>query len=123
VASETVRFYAEKSSRLSTDMKRIYASTGRNKNKSYYSFYPDRIVKTMESTKNLIYTVFYGEISANYNSAIFQKLSSLDSLVLSNGDRLLDSLGLKFKKAAGATGYEIEVNYYHGYPRKKKFKP
>ena len=92
--------------------------------KSYYSFYPDKIVKTTDTAKALIYTVFYGQIQANFDSNIYQRFSNLDSIVLSKGDNLLDSLGLQnFKTSKGTDGFMIEVNYYHGFPKHKKFRP
>lgn len=79
---------------------------------------------TNEETKQLNYTVLYGQLLTRYNTDTFMRFSSLDSVVLGAGDRLLDSLGLKdFKRFKGAEAYQIEVNYYHGYPKSKKFPP
>ena len=119
-----IKFYSEKVTKDNSSIKRIYASVKTADNKSYYSFYPDKIVKTTDTTKALIYTVFYGQIQTNLDSNIYQRFSNLDSIVLAKGDNLLDSLGLqKFKTSKGADGFLIEVNYYHGFPKNKKFRP
>ena len=119
-----IKFYSEKISKENPSIKRIYASVKTTDNKSYYSFYPDKIVKTTDTAKALIYTVFYGQIQTNFDSNIYQRFSYLDSIVLTRGDKLLDSLGLRnFKTSRGAEGFEIEVNYYHGFPKDKKFRP
>ena len=119
-----IKFYSEKDSKNSSSIKRIYASVEIANNKSYYSFYPEKIVKTTGTAKALIYTVFYGQISANFDSNIYQRFSNLDSVVLTKGDRLLDSLRLQnFKTSRGADGFQIEVNYYHGFPKNRKLRP
>ena len=119
-----IKFYSEKVTKNNSSIKRIYASVKTADSKSYYSFYPDKIVKTTDTAKGLIYTVFYGQIQANFDSNIYQRFSYLDSTVLIKGDNLLDSLGLdNFKSSKGAEGFQIEVNYYHGYPKNKKFRP
>jgi hypothetical protein len=119
--NEKISYYVEKMTTDNSDVKRIYASVDSNGHKSYYSFYPDNIVMT---TDKATYKVFYGQLPANHDSDIFRKFSSLDSLVLKRGDNLLDSLGLKtFKRSTGADSYEIEVIYYHGFPKNKKFRP
>ena len=119
-----VKFYSEKNSKKNPSIKRIYASVKTADNNSYYSFYPDKIVKTTDTAKALIYTIFYGQLPKNYDSNIYQRFSHLDSFVLIKGDKLLDSLGLDdFKTSKGAEGFQIEVNYYHGFPKNKKFRP
>lgn len=119
-----IKFYSEKGTKDNSSIKRIYASVKTDHSKSYYSFYPDKIVKTTDTAKELIYTVFYGQIQTKFDSNIFQRFSELDSIVLTKGDNLLDSLGLhNFKTSNGADGFQVEVNYYHGFPKNKKFRP
>jgi hypothetical protein len=119
-----IKFYSEKISKNNSSVKRIYASVKTGDNQSYYSFYPVKIVKTSDSAKTLIYTVFYGQLQTTYDRNIYQRFSFLDSIVLTKGDDLLDSLGLhNFKTSEGAEGFQIEVNYYHGWPKHKKFRP
>ena len=119
-----IKFYSEKITKDNSSIKRIYASVKTAGSKSYYSFYPDKIVKTTDTAKALIYTVFYGQIETNFDSNFFQRFSNLDSVVLTKGNSLLDSLGLhNFKTSSGADGFQIEVNYYHGFPKNKKFRP
>jgi hypothetical protein len=119
-----IKFYSEKVTKGISSIKRIYASVKSTNSKSYYSFYPDKIIKTTDTAKALIYTVFYGQIQTNLDSNSFQRFSNLDSIVLTKGNSLLDSLGLRnFKTSKGADGFQIEVNYYHRSPKNKKFRP
>ncbi len=119
-----IKFYSEKTSKTNSSIKRIYSSVKTDDNRSYYSFYPDKIVKTTDTAKTLIYTVFYGQLQTSYDRHIYQRFSFLDSIMLTKGDNLLDSLGLhNFKTSEGAEGFQIEVNYYHGFPKNKKFRP
>ena len=57
-----IKFYVEKDSKNKSTIKRIYASVKSDDNKSYYSFYPDGIIKTTDTAKVLTYTVFYGQL-------------------------------------------------------------
>ncbi len=102
----------------------MYACVDSNNIKTYYSYYPDRILKTSEISKVISYTVFYGSLPANHESKTYLRFSSLDTQVLVKGDRLLDSLGYgNFKKSKGAEGYFVEVNFNHGWPKHRKFRP
>ena len=119
-----IKFYSERISKNNSSIKRIYASVKTGKSQSYYSFYPDKIVKTTDKAKALIYTVSYEPLQTTYDSDIYQKFSVMDSIVLTKGDKLLGSLGLNnFKTTKGATAFMIEVNYYHGFPKGKRFRP
>jgi len=120
----SIKFYSEREKKGSAEIIRIYASVENTGIRSYYSFYPDRISKTTDSAKELIYVAFFGQLPKNYDFHMYQKFSSLDSLIFKQGDNILDSLGLiNFKRSKGAEAYSIEVNYYHGYPKNKKFRP
>lgn len=94
-------------------------------NSAYYSIYSDEIVKHTKQNKELIYRLFYKEIPEEMNDPkYYQKLSELDSLVLSGSERVLDSLKWNsFKRWTGASAFEIEVAYYHGFPKNEKFEP
>jgi len=94
-------------------------------NSAYYSIYSNVIYKHTKKNKALSYKLFYGKIPEEMNDPeYYQKLSKLDSLVLSNSDRILDSLKWKkFKRWNGASAFEIEVAYYHGFPKNEKFEP
>lgn len=119
-----IKFYAEKISRNNSTIKRIYASVKTGGVQSYYSFYSDKIVKMTDTAKTLIYTVSYNPLQTNYDTDIYQTFSVIDSIVLTKGDNLLDSLGLnKFKTSNGATSFMVEVKYYHGFPKGKSFRP
>jgi hypothetical protein len=91
----------------------------------YYSLYSDGINKRTKKDKNSVYRLFYGEIPKEMDAQIaYQKLSELDSLVLSKSDKILDSLKWKnFKRWKGASAFEIEVVYYHGFAKNGKFEP
>jgi len=120
----SIKFYTERISKNNSSIKRIYASVKTCNSQSYYSFYPDKIVKTTDTAKALIYTVSNEPLQTNYDTDIYQKFSVMDTIVLTKGDKLLGSLGLNnFKTSKGATAFMIEVNYYHGFPKGKRFRP
>ncbi|TPE43290.1 hypothetical protein [Pontibacter mangrovi] len=118
----TVKYYVETGLKDNRHQKRIVAKVD---NAIYYSFYSAEIVKHTNQNKELIYRLFYGEIPEELNDPkYFQKLTKLDSVVLSGSDRVLDSLKWKnFKSWNGASAFEIEVNYYHVFPKNEKIKP
>jgi hypothetical protein len=119
----TVRFYIESIERNKSDVKGIYASVNNRGTRIYYRFCPEEIVMTTEKAKQLTYIVYHEKLLTNYDSNIYKKYSPLDSIVLTRGDKLLDSLGLEnFKKAFNSEAYQIQVNYYHGYPKWKKIR-
>ncbi|WP_417887959.1 hypothetical protein [Zunongwangia sp.] len=91
----------------------------------YYSLYSDGINKRTKKSKNSVYRLFYEEIPKELDAQIaYQKLSGLDSLVLNRSDKILDSLRWNdFKRWNGAKAFEIEVIYYHGFPKNGKFEP
>jgi hypothetical protein len=104
------------------DLKRIVIKVA---DSVYYSLYLDGINKRTKKDKNSVYRLFYGEIPKELDAQIaYQKLSELDSLVLSKSEKILDSLKWNdFKRWNGATSFEIEVVYYHGFPKNEKFEP
>lgn len=91
----------------------------------YYSLYSDGINKRTKKDKNSVYRLFYGEIPNEKDvQNAYQKLSELDSLILSKSDKILDSLKWNdFKRWNGAKAFEIEIVYYHGFPKNEKFEP
>jgi hypothetical protein len=118
-----LKFYSVKA-KGKKDFEQILASSDSADIKSYYSFFPNKITKTVESSKQLIYTVIYEQPSESLNDKNYQPFSSLDILILTRGDNILNSYGLNnFKRFQGGKFFMIEVNYYHGYPKNKKFKP
>jgi hypothetical protein len=119
-----LKFYVDYVSRGKSEINKVYADTDSNGVKRFYSFYPDRIVMTDERVKNLSYTVSYHQLPDNLDSTIFQRLSPWDTLVFSKALTILKANKyLDLKNPQGASGYEIVINYYHGFPNKKKFKP
>ena len=118
-----IKFYLEKRDKKSKSIERVYAVVDSSGYRSYYNFFPDRIQRTTEISKNMIYTAFYGELPKKYSNKEFVNFSALDSLVLNQGNNILNSLSLeKFKKSIGSKAFIIEVNYYHGYPKSEPFK-
>jgi len=91
----------------------------------YYSFYSDGIGKRTKKDKNSSYRLYYGEIPKEADAQIaYQKLSKLDSLVLSKSDKILDSLKWNdFKRWNGAKAFQEEIIYYHGFAKNGKFEP
>jgi hypothetical protein len=119
-----VKFFAVSTSDVKASISKIYADVDSNGVKKYYSFYPDRIVMTDESAKELSFTVLFQRLPDNYDSNIHRPLSPLDTLVLSQAKTFLNSTKyshLKYPK--GYTGFQIEVNYLHGFPKGRKFRP
>ncbi|WP_272024127.1 hypothetical protein [Olleya namhaensis] len=82
------------------------------KNSTYYSFYPNEIIKTKTKEKHLFHTLTFGEIASGLKQTeYFQELSKIDSLILSKGDKILDSLKWNnYKKSKGASGFITEVS-------------
>lgn len=119
-----VKFYAVSKSGDKSSISKIYADVDSNGIKSYYSFYPDRIVMTNERAKGLSYTVLFQPIPKNYDSNIYRPFSPLDTLVLSQAKTFLNTTECShLKSPEGYTGFEIEVNYFHGSPKGRRFKP
>ncbi|MEG9328137.1 hypothetical protein V6B16_09365 [Salinimicrobium catena] len=118
----SLKFYTEVDLKEDRHRKKLVAKVN---NSAYYSFYPDKIVKHTREEKQLIYTLFFEQIPKEMDDPkYYQKLSAIDSLVLSKGDRILDSLQWQnYQRPHGASAFQIEVNFYHGYPKNEKFRP
>lgn len=120
----SIKFYAVIVPGDKAVVEKIYAAADSNHIRRYYSFYPDRIVMTEESAKGLAYTVFFEPPPADFDSSIFRGLSSLDTLVFSRVQPQLQKKSYAhLKRPQGATGFLIEVNALHGFPRHRKFRP
>lgn len=119
-----IKFYVDYSSRGKSEIDKVYADADSNGIKRFYSFYLDRIVMTDERAKNLSYTVSFHQLPDKLDSTIYQPLSPWDTLVFSKAVTILNATKyLDLKNPKGATCYEIVINYYHGFPKNKKFKP
>jgi len=118
----TVKYYVQTDLNNEEYKKRIVIKVS---DSVYYSLYSNGINKRTKKDKNSVYRLFYGEIPKDLDSQIaYKKLSELDKLVLSKSEKILDSLKWNnFKRWKGATGFEIEVVYYHGFPKNAKFEP
>lgn len=117
-----VKYYVQTDLKDENYKKRIVIKVA---DSAYYSFYSDGIGKRTKKDKNSVYRLFYGEIPKEMDAqGAYQKLSKLDSLILSSSNRILDSLKWNnFKRWNGASAFEIEVVYYHGFPKNGKFEP
>jgi hypothetical protein len=119
-----IKFFEIKTQGDKASISKIYADVDSSGIKRYYSFYPDKIVMTDGRAKVLSYTVINRKLPDNYDTNIYNRFSRLDTLVFVKAEKLLkNSRYSHLKKIEGAEGYEIEVNYYHGFPKNKKFEP
>jgi hypothetical protein len=119
-----IKFFEIKTHGDQISTSKIYADVDSSGIKRYYSFYPDKIVMTDGRAKELSYTVVYRKLPENYNRNVYKRFSKLDTLVFAKAEKLLKtSRYAHLKKIEAAKGYEIEVNYYHGFPKDKKFEP
>ena len=118
----TVKYYVQTDLKDENYKKRIVIKVS---DSVYYSLYSNGINKRTKKDKNSVYRLFYGEIPKDVDAQIaYQKLSELDKMVLSKSEKMLDSLKWNdFIRSKGATGFEIEVVYYHGFPKNEKFEP
>ncbi len=118
----SVQFYAVSVSNGNSLVDKIYADTDSNGVKRFYSFYPDRIVMTDERAKELSYTISFRKLSDNFDGNVYNHLSTWDTLVFSKVMTILKTFKYShLKRPDGATSYEIEVNYLHGFPKSKTF--
>lgn len=119
-----VKFYAVNVSSDKPYVDKVYVATDSNGVKRFYSFYPDKIVMTDERAKELSYTIIFHKPQDHFDSNIYHQLSKWDTLVFSKALIILKSSKYSHLKSPdNAEGYEIEVNYYHGFPKDKKFQP
>ena len=120
----TIKFFMV---RLPTDKApviKLYAEVNSTDLKRYYSFYSNRIMMTDERVKNLSYTVLFKQLPDEFNSNAFQRFTKLDSLVFDKAKAFLVLSEYEHLKSfKGATGFEIEVHYLHGFPKNKRFQP
>jgi len=120
----SIKFYAVNATTDKSYVDKVYADVDSNDVKRYYSFYPDRVVMTDERTKGISYTVSFQQLPDNYDSNIYRGFSKWDTLVFSKAKSLFKTSDYShLKSLKGAEGYEIEVNYLHGFPKDKQFKP
>tara|TARA_R110000744_G_scaffold345783_1_gene451216 strand:- start:3600 stop:4064 length:465 start_codon:yes stop_codon:yes gene_type:complete len=118
----TVKYYVQTDLDDENHEKRIVIKVA---DSVYYSFYSNGINKRMKMDMGSIYRLYYGEIPKELDAQIaYQKLTKMDSLVLSKSNGILDSLKWNnFKRWNGASAFNIEVVYYHGVPKNVKFEP
>ena len=120
----SIRFYVVDFSRDKTYVDKVYAETDSSGVKRFYSFYPDKIVMTDERAKELSYTVSFLKLPDNFDTNIYHRFSAWDTLVFSKVQTILKAFKYSHLKSPdGATGFEIEVNYLHGFPKSKTFQP
>lgn len=119
-----IKFYAVKSPNDTSSIIKLYADVDSNGTRRYYSFYPKGIVMTDERAKNASYTVLFKQLPDNFDSNVYNHFSKLDTLVFDKAEVLLENPDYShLKSPKGATGYEIEIYYLHGFPKNRKFQP
>lgn len=119
-----VKVYEVNISSSNPSVDKLYVATDSNGIKRFYIFFPDKIVMTDERAKELSYTIIFHELQENFDSNIYHRLSTWDTMVLSRALTILKASKYSHLKSPdNAKGYEIEVNYYHGYPKDKKLQP
>ena len=124
ITNGSIKFFKTNTNGHKSYISKVYADVNNNGIKKYYSFYPDRIIMTDERAKNISYKVIFHKLPDNYDTNIYRQFSKLDTLVFVQMRNLLETSKYShLKKLEGALGYEIEVNYYHGFPKDKKFLP
>lgn len=119
-----VKFYGVNVLSDTTYVDKVCAAADSNGIKRFYSFYPDKIVMTDARAKGLSYTIIFHKLPDNFDCNIYNRLSTWDTLVFSKSATILKASKFSHLKSSDdATGYEIEVNYLHGFPKYKKFQP
>jgi len=119
-----IRFYDDGSKAGGKNREKIYALMTTKGVRQYFSFYPDKVVMTTKAAKHLSFTLSFEEIPKNHNPLNYGSLSSLDSIVFILARKLIDSSQFNIiKRLPEAKVFLIEVNYYHGFPKGKRFRP
>ncbi len=79
---------------------------------------------TDERAKELSYTILFKQLPDQFDTNFYRQLSQLDMTVLSKAKTILKTSSYShLKNPIGSTGFEIEVNYMHGFPKNRKFQP
>lgn len=119
-----IKFYGVNALEAKSLVTKVYAAVDSSGVQMYYSFYSDGILMTDERAKNLFYSVIFKQLPDNPDTNIYRRLSHIDTLVFSKAKELVKTLNnLYLKNPDGATGFEIQVQYMHGFPKKGKFLP
>jgi len=98
-----IRFFQTSATENKKNLSAFYAQVDSDNVRIYYSFFNNDINKTYDNDDNVRYIL-------TSSKQPMSPLTTIDSLVLTKADRLMDSLNYKnLKKTKGATGYDIEV--------------
>ena len=82
---------------------KFYVCVGSGNNRVYYSFQPNYIYKTYNNVRNYVYTLVF-------DRQPMVKLTSIDFMIFTKADNLLDSLGYNdLKRSKNAKGFIVEV--------------
>ena len=122
VQGGTITFYSLKSPTASSRAS-LYAEVDSNGTRTFYSFYPDNILKTKEDQREVKYSLYCGTHPQSGDANIFQRFTTLDWKVFGMGDSLARLKGWKVKRAGDCQGFELEIYLLHGWPERKEFKP
>ena len=102
-ADNKIKFYITDNPNYRKGEGKFYARVDSGNVRSFYSFQEGNIFKTYDNVDNYVYTLVFDKQPQF-------KLTSLDSVVLSEASRLLDSLDYKsLRQPKGATGFVAEV--------------
>jgi hypothetical protein len=119
-----IKFFEINTQDDKSSISKVYAEVDSVGVKRFYSFYSDEIVMTDKRAKGRCYTVIYHKLPNNYEINTYNRFSKLDTLVFTKAEKILETSKYShLKRLKGAEGYQIEVYYYHGFPKNKRFKP
>jgi hypothetical protein len=98
-----IRFFQTSLTKSKKNLGDFYAQVDSDNVRIYYSFFSNDINKTYDNDDNVRYIL-------TSSKQPMSPLTTIDRLVLTKADRLMDSLNYKdLKRTKGATGYDIEV--------------
>ena len=119
-----IKYYGVSVKSKKDSISKLIAQVNYKSTKRFYSFYPDKTLMTESEHKELIYEVTYNPLIDNFDTMVYNKLTNLDSTVFINAEKILNRYNYTtWKPLENVTGFRITVNYYHGFPKHKKFNP
>jgi len=103
VTDSKIRYYVTENPNYRKGEGKFYARVDSSNVRIYYSFQTSDIYKTYDNVGTNVYTLVF-------DRQPMLRLTSLDSIVLTKADNLLDSLGYRgLKRSKTATGFVVEI--------------
>jgi hypothetical protein len=103
VTDSKLRYYVTDNPNYRKGEGKFYARVDSGNVRIFYSFQSNNIYKTYDNASNYVYTLVF-------DRQLMLGLTSIDSIVLTKADNLLDSLKYSdLKRAKNATGFVIEI--------------